>query len=517
MNRDLTQTSKSVRRLNTKGKIVAGLSLCFFIAGFIVLIHSLFYAKQTQENYTFELGETISGDAGDYIDGGFFARHLALADFSLVDTTRPGRYPMCVVYLGRVFSYDISIIDTTVPEITLKEGPFYFLPGTKLQPSDFIESVRDADSLLDISFDTDHMEAGSLSCREMREYSVRIVACDSSGNTSVAVTDYLVDDAPVISGIKDFYVSSGSEFDIREYVTAYDRMDGDLTDSMEIAFDTEEFPEKGEVGISYSVTDSCGFTSAAVGTMYFESAEVMQEMIRSRQLSRADFNIVGAYNAYDTGLFEEGDMAGTLDGVMHSLVHIRIFKDDGSSTIGSGFIAEITDTDIYVITNRHVVGNYKEACVTFMGRECVPNATVVGSAEEYDIAVIKVPKKFLPEGFDSVLYTVHIDMTYWEELDDEPIELAIETVDEAGNIEHIRYGSLVKKLQTFPFFEPFIETEMMLTLRSGDSGSAVFDSEGRLIAMAFAYSVSPERDWAVPLNEIVDAYKEITGRDLYTY
>ena len=149
--------------------------------------------------------------------------------------------------------------------------------------------------------------------------------------------------------------------------------------------------------------------------------------------------------------------------------------------------------------------------------ECVPNATVVGVSDEYDIAVIKVPKMFLPAEFDSMLYTVHIDMTYWEELDDEPKELAIETVDELGNIEHIKYGSLVKKLQTFPFFEPFIETEMMLTLRAGDSGSAVFDSEGRLIAMAFAYSVAPERDWAVPLNEIVDAYREITGRELYTY
>ena len=45
----------------------------------------------------------------------------------------------------------------------------------------------------------------------------------------------------------------------------------------------------------------------------------------------------------------------------------------------------------------------------------------------------------------------------------------------------------------------------------------VFDTEGRLIGMAFAYSVSPERDWAVPLSEIVSAYVDITGNDLYTY
>ena len=512
-----SQNSKPTRRLNTKGKIVAGLSLCFFIAGFIFLIHTLFYAKQPSETYTFELGDDISEDAADYIDAGILARHLAIADFSLVDKTRPGKYPMCVVYFGKVFSYDIIIRDTKVPEITLKEGPFYFLPGTRLQPSDFIESVKDADKLLNISFDEQFIEAGALSCRETREYTARIMVEDSSGNTSIAVTDYLVDDAPVIRGTRDFYISSGSEPDLLEFISAYDSLDGDLTDSIEIEFDTDEFPEKGEVGITYTVTDSCGFTTTDKGTAYFDSADAIQEMICARQISRSEYNIIGAYNPYDTGLFEEGDMAKTLDGVMHSLVHIQIFKDDGSSTIGSGFIAEITDDAIYVITNKHVVGNYKEACVTFMGRECVPHATVAGVADEYDIAVIKVPKMYLPAEFDSVLYTVHIDMTYWEELDDEPIELAIEVVDDAGNIEHIRYGSLVKKLQTFPFFEPFIETEMALTLRAGDSGSAVFDPEGRLIAMAFAYSVAPERDWAVPLNEIVDAYKEITGRELYTY
>ena len=511
------QSSKPVRRLNTKGKIAAGLSLCFFIAGFIVLIHSLFYAKQLQDTYTYELGSGISEDAADYIDAGFFARHLAIADFSLVDKTKPGRYPMCVVYFGKVFSYDIVIRDTIVPEITLKEGPFYFLPGTKLKPSDFLESVKDADTLLDISFDTEFIEAGALSCREMREYSVRIMASDSSGNTSVAVTDFLVDDAPVISGITDFYVASGTEPDILRYVSAYDHLDGDLTDSLEITFETEEFPEKGEVGITYKVTDSCGFTTTAEGTAYFDSADSIQEMICERSISRSEYNIVGAYNAYDTGLFEEGDMAETLDGVMNSLVHLRIRKDDGSITVGSGYIAEITDTDIYVITNKHVVGNYKQADVYFTGGLCVTGASVIGCAEKYDVAVVRISKKLLPELSDATFSAVHIDMTYWEELDAEPIELAIEIVDEFGNIEHIRYGTLVKKLQTFPFFEPFIETEMALNLRAGDSGSAVFDPEGRLIAMAFAYSVAPERDWAVPLNEIVDAYKEITGRELYTY
>ena len=506
-----------IRRLNTKGKIVVGLSFVFFVAGFIFLIHCLFYAKQPADTYRFELGDPISEDAEDYIDAGFFARHLAIADFSLVDKNRPGKYPMCVVCFGKVFSYDIIITDTRVPEITLKEGPFYFLPGTKIQPSDFIESVRDADTLLHISFDTENMETDSFFCRDLREYTARIMVEDSSGNTSIAVTDFLVDDAPVIQGLRDFYIADGSEFDPADYISVYDNLDGDLSDSLEIEFETDEFPEKGEIGIRYTVTDSCGFTTEAAGTIYFDSADAVQEMICSRQISRSEANIIGAYNAYDTGLFEEGDMAEALKGVMPAVVHIRIYKDDGSSTIGSGFIAEITDSDIYVITNKHVVGNYKEAAVYFFGGECVQDAKVVGCADEYDIAVIKIPLSRLPEHFDRTLYSVHIDMSYWEKLDDETPEIAIQILDELGNIEHISYGTLVEKHQTFPFFEPYVETEMVLRLRPGDSGSAVFDNNGRLIAMAFAYSVAPERDWAVPLDEIVEAYEEITGRTLYTY
>ena len=71
--------------------------------------------------------------------------------------------------------------------------------------------------------------------------------------------------------------------------------------------------------------------------------------------------------------------------------------------------------------------------------------------------------------------------------------------------------------QYFEFFSPNIETEMDLRLQLGDSGSAVFDKKGRLICMAFAYSIAPERDWAIPLPEIISAYEDITGNELYVY
>ena len=109
-------------------------------------------------------------------------------------------------------------------------------------------------------------------------------------------------------------------------------------------------------------------------------------------------------------------------------------------------------------------------------------------------------------------------MTYWNKLDnDDNISLGLEKMDTDGTIIHYTYGQLVKVNGNFEYFEPHGQTEMSLRLRPGDSGSAVFDARGRLICMAFGYSISPERDWGVPLGEIVKSYKEITGRTLYTY
>ena len=51
----------------------------------------------------------------------------------------------------------------------------------------------------------------------------------------------------------------------------------------------------------------------------------------------------------------------------------------------------------------------------------------------------------------------------------------------------------------------------------GDSGSAILDGHGNLIAMAYAYTGSPTRYWCVPLDAILDCYTEITGRTPFVY
>lgn len=516
MHPDSPRKNTERRRLNTKGKIVTGLSFVFLLAGFILLMHCLLHAEKKEGIYTFELGEKLPDDPAFYLDAGPLARLLADCDYSAVNESVPGIYKFSIRYPGKEFTFVLELKDTVSPEVTLKEGPFYFLPGTRIRPADFLAGVKDADPYLDISFDTQSMEEGATFCRDIRRYTARIVVSDSSGNASLTDVPFTVDCAPELIGVKDFYISGGADADILSFVSAVDTTDGDLSDSIVMELSPEDIPEEGEVSASFTVTDSCGFTASKTVTLFVTDPDEIQQLISSRKITHSDFNIIGAYNAYDTGAFEGEDFSETMEGILPALVHVRISKDDGSSTIGSGFIAEITESDIYVITNKHVVGRYTESEITFSTGDSAAG-NVVGTADEYDIAVVKIPLSGLPDRIESELNTVHIDLSYWESLDDERPDLGMEILGPDGNVDHITYGSLVKKQGVFPFFPPFTETEMVLALRPGDSGSAVFDSCGRLMGMAFAYSVSPERDWAVPLDEIIKAYEEITGRKLYIY
>ena len=123
----------------------------------------------------------------------------------------------------------------------------------------------------------------------------------------------------------------------------------------------------------------------------------------------------------------------------------------------------------------------------------------------------------VPEELLEQLMTVHIDMTYWEGLDSQAIEVALERVDREGGLLHVSSGNLVKARQEFEWYERLHHTEVTVELVHGDSGSAVLDGYGNLICMAFAYSTVPIRYWCIPLDGILRCYEEITGRVPYAY
>ena len=123
----------------------------------------------------------------------------------------------------------------------------------------------------------------------------------------------------------------------------------------------------------------------------------------------------------------------------------------------------------------------------------------------------------VPERLLEKLMTVHIDRTYWEGLDQQGLELALERIDRGGGLIHVTTGNLVKVKQFFEWNRQQYHTEVTVELVHGDSGSAIIDGYGNLICMAYAFSVKLTRYWCVPLDGILESYVQITGRMPYIY
>lgn len=512
-NGDLT----GLLRIINRASVILVLAICFLVAAFALSMFFLFRSSLKQESFTHEMGTYVSEKPEDYIVAGELAMHFAQVDLSGIDLYTPGEYKVVIKCPGNKLTAPFIIEDTNPPQITVHNSELTFVQGTKLSPSDLIWNIKDADYQVQVTFEEGLNDPEDLECRYLGKASAWIRAVDSSGNKSRVCVSYIVDNPPYFTKLKDFYVAEGEDIDLLKYVSAYDDTDGDLTGKISMYPLVTDFREGDSFELTFRVEDSYHLKTTEKVNVYVKSASELQRLIGRRSVTRENAIIVGAINEYDTGLFSNRSIEQTMIDVMPTVVDIQVAEKNGSTTTGSGFIAQIDGKDIYIITNRHVV-NANPYCDVFFYTSDSASAEVVGFSDNYDVAMIKVSLDDLPDNFSDIISTVHIDMNYWDKIeDDSRVELGLEKMAPDGTIEHYTYGLLVKKMQDFEFFAPHLQTEMDLRLQLGDSGSAVFDKHGRLICMAFAYSVAPERDWAIPLPEIVSAYEEITGKPLYVY
>ena len=502
---------------HTKGKvflIVAGVVLLTVLAA-MIFYWKIYRVEPVFSTATYELGERVSNDTEDYISGTEWSRGLAQLDLSDVDRKHTGVYE-AVIYHGReAFVYTIIIEDTTPPEIREKEGQVYLAAGAVNLPEDAVAEIVDKDRDTETYFIQDGLKKDTVTFDEPGEYTLEVVAEDSSGNRSGTVLTVLVDIPPEIEGVRNFYVIPGSEPDFLESVRASDKADGDLTASIMIDDSDIHLGREGVYELSYSVEDDCGLVTEKQATVTVASPRDLQEMIGERQINRLEDVILGAPNPYDAGVMKEDDLEAALEYMRPALVQLYHEKDNGYSA-GSGYIMEITEDTVYICSNRHVAGKYDNWDVFFYDGTRV-NGEHLGSSEGYDVGVVTVRREDIPEELQDQLMTVHIDKSYWNRLDDQSLELGLERVDREGGILHVTTGNLIKVKQLFEWYDGKDHTEVTVELEHGDSGSAILDGRGNLISMAYAYSTDPVRYWCVPLDGILECYEEITGRQVYVY
>lgn len=87
----------------------------------------------------------------------------------------------------------------------------------------------------------------------------------------------------------------------------------------------------------------------------------------------------------------ETGLADAVEKVYDSVVIIENYSNGKKVSSGSGFVFKISGEYGYILTNNHVINGSKEIKVTFTNDKTV-SATVVGSDDFSDVAVLSVPK-----------------------------------------------------------------------------------------------------------------------------
>lgn len=504
-----------------KGLRAGGIIFCVVAAVLLVTAGGLFYVHVYQvepafSEMTYEYGTPVSRDIEDYLAGTEWSVGLGELDMSGVDESRTGTYQAVARHGSGQFCYTIHIRDTEAPQIVWKDSQVYLPLQRDCSVEDVIGGVIDADIYARAYFCGEEGLRDTVCFDRLGEYELEILARDSSGNESSGKVSVIVDVPPAFDGIRDFYVALGSEPDYLGQVTAWDDTDGDLTGSIRVEDSGVYLDKAGDYTLTYVATDSYGLVTEEEARVLVATEEEIQALIGRRQIDYREDVILGAPNIYDAGVSREDNLEETLEYMRPALVQLYHPTGRGGYSSGSGYIMEITEDTVYICTNRHVVSKYEDWDIYFFDGTSVPGECL-GTSEAYDVGVATVALEDVPLTLLRQLMTVHIDRLYWETLDEQPIELALERIDREGGLIHTTEGNLIKIRQDFEWYNQLDHTEVTVELVHGDSGSAVLDGYGNLICMAYAYSTTPTRYWCVPLDGILTCYQEITGRMPYVY
>lgn len=171
---------------------------------------------------------------------------------------------------------------------------------------------------------------------------------------------------------------------------------------------------------------------------------------------------------------------------------------------GTGFIV---DGSGYIVTNQHVIADADEIQVTLDGEDTPYTATVVGTREDLDIAILKIEKT---DGgsFPTVAFgdsnaanigdmVVAIGNPYGF---DQTLTVGVLSAKERPI--QIQDGDTVRS------YEHLLQTDA--SINPGNSGGPLLDANGKVIGMNTAGETEAQGiGFAIPSSTIMDVYKEL--------
>lgn len=498
----------------------------FFIAlipavliGFIYIYH----VRPITDSFTYELGEEISEDLKDYVEGFPLSVNSCELDLSDVDRAHPGRYIAVVRHFPFEYNYELVIRDTTSPVMADYSAQKVFELGKSYTVKDVVGRVYDNDP----AFIAEFVEPGgpvegveingdTVSFSRILRTDMTVRAKDPSGNVSSISFIAVADTPPLVNVYEDYYTAKGTPVDFRPY--AVDLKDGDVSDSVSVKIDPDYYKITGAYNAVISAEDSYGLRCEAKTTVHVYEPETIQDMINTGRLDGLADNVFGAVNPYDAGYVVGNDIKTATEHLIPAIVRVSYDNSDVSA-YGSGTIVKISDKGIIICTNRHVVDENYAVDVHFYDGTVV-KGKVEGRSKTPDVAFVRVNVNQIDEELLHSLRTAHINLEYYNTLSNKPsFEVGMYCTDGEGGEWLRRFGYIKRKSGWLDaYFEDYdyAFTQVSVDLTPGVSGSMVFDSHGNFICMATFFWMNGEmkENYGVSLDSILDFYETTFGRRL---
>ena len=178
-----------------KYKIKLGIvfaSLIVVVGGFFAIPNEYKVFPKTSK-IEIELGTQPDNNISTYIWGIKSIVREAQLDFSEVDVFTAGEYQMHVKIGNRIIPYDLEVIDTVAPCISVNQEMKYVATEWVYDACYFVSEVTDLSDTSEVYFKIDDTLQNTISFDTPGEHTLTLVAKDISGNESEQTTTVIAD------------------------------------------------------------------------------------------------------------------------------------------------------------------------------------------------------------------------------------------------------------------------------------------------------------------------------------
>lgn len=187
-----------------------------------------------------------------------------------------------------------------------------------------------------------------------------------------------------------------------------------------------------------------------------------------------------------------------------------------ATSAGTGIIIGQNDSEILIVTNAHVVDEIDDLTAVFVDGTSA-SATVKGSKSDQDIAVVAINISDLSSDTISAIAIAELDYTSEIKVGQQVVAIG----NALGEGQSVTTG-IVSALDRSITVDNTEFTGLIMTnaaINSGNSGGALINSDGKVIAINFAKTSSDGVEgmaYAIPISNVVDLINSLMNKETRT-